>query len=206
MQANSPLVHNSLLAALLHVTSYKFLGIVLEHFVYFIQKLVQLCLQFVALLGLGGDSLNHLVAASRRLLPLLLTFCHSLAASYADPSASRSCAGLSHSCNNLSTCAAVPLSGSIIGTRRSGSEPRSKTSESQLAAAMEPAHFCRHRPRKYARVVVGGLVMAETTASSDSSRSKPHFSYRDRPGRTSWYCRSRAASLWSPQPRPWRSR
>ena len=63
-----------------------------------------------------------------------------------DPSRSSSSAAVVHSSNNLPTWAAVPRSGSIIGTRRSGSAPTSNTSESQLAATMSSGHFCRQRP------------------------------------------------------------
>ena len=53
--------------------------------------------------------------------------------------ASSSSAAVSLSSINLATWSAVPRSGSIIGTRRSGSRPTSNTIESQLAATMSSA-------------------------------------------------------------------
>src|SRR5579872_140649 len=107
------------LASLLDVVADELLGVVLEHLVDLVEEVVDLGLQPFAALGRGG----HLFFGDR-LLPLrgasfLLTFSH-LSFSY-EPSRRSSSAGLSHPSNKVSTCFAVPLSGSIIGTRRSGS-------------------------------------------------------------------------------------
>ena len=64
-------------------------------------------------------------------------------------------------------------------------------------------------PRKYARVVAGGTVIASMTSSSATRRStlpaRTRRSYSDRSGRTSWYCRSSSDSLGSFHSRPSRS-
>ena len=55
-------------------------------------------------------------------------------------------------------CSAVPLRGSIIGTRRNGSAPTSKTRESQLAVTTASGQRARHLPRNQALVPVGGSL------------------------------------------------
>ena len=57
-------------------------------------------------------------------------------------------------------CSAVPFRGSIIGTRRRGSVPMSKTRESQLAVTTASGHRARHLPRNQARVPGGGSLTA----------------------------------------------
>ena len=51
----------------------------------------------------------------------------------------------------------------------------SNTSESQLAATTSFGNFCRQRPRKYARVVVGGSAIADVASSSVTIVSSPTF-------------------------------
>ena len=81
--------------------------------------------------------------------------------------------------------AAVPFSGSIIGTRRSGSSPRSKTNESQLAVTTWSGNCWRHVPRNHARVDRGGSVAAEMAASGVTNSSRPRRLASDRSGRRS---------------------
>src|SRR5439155_17547912 len=121
----------ALLAALLDVGPHEVLGVVLEHLVDLVQQIVQLRLQLLALLRRGrGGLLDDLLFPGGRRLLLLLSLCHGGSGASYEPSRSSSSAGLEHASNNVSTIAAVPLSGSIIGTRRRGSVPRSNTSES----------------------------------------------------------------------------
>src|SRR5579875_1719054 len=161
-----------LLAALLDVAADELLGVLLEHAVDLVQQLVELRLELVALAVGGGDLLDRLLLPGGGLLLHLLSFWHRRH-SPQEPNRSSRSAGLEELSSKSSTWARVPLSGSIIGTRRSGSTPRSNTSESQLAAAIDPAHFWRHRPRKYALVVSGGSVTARSTSAGSSRRSIP---------------------------------
>ena len=60
-----------------------------------------------------------------------------------------SSSAVSHSSSRAPTCALLPRSGSMVGTRWSDSRPgRSKITESHDAAATLSAYFSRHRPRK----------------------------------------------------------
>ena len=67
-------------------------------------------------------------------------------------------------------CSAVPFKGSIIGTRRRGSVPMSKTRESQLAVTTASGQRARHLPRNQARVPGGGSV---TAAVASLGRDEP---------------------------------
>jgi hypothetical protein len=140
-----------LLAALLHVALHEVLGVGLEHVVDLVEQLVELGLDLLAALALGRGFFDGLFPLRRGCLLLLFSLCHVLQpfpAAGQEPSLSSSSAGVVHSSNNVPTWARVPRVGSIIGTRRRGSLPTSKTSESQFAATIEEANFERQRPRK----------------------------------------------------------
>ena len=116
-------------------------------------------------------------------------------------------------------CSAVPFRGSIIGTRRSGSVPMSKTRESQLAVTTASGQRARHLPRNQARVPRRRLGHRH----GHLGRRRPACAARGGgtrscSGRRSWYCRPvrpgagrssrsrggpgrpRAARAWPPSP------
>src|SRR6516162_7247761 len=141
------------LAALLHVRAHKLLGVLVQDLVDLVEQVIELRLDLVGALGpCRRRFLDRLILPGRRRPALLLTFCHCHPSPDGrnHPALSNSSIGLDTPSNKLSTMAAVPLSGSIIGTRcrLSLAGLRSNTIESQLAAAMAGANRCRHRPRK----------------------------------------------------------
>src|SRR5205085_10972909 len=141
---------NCLLSTLLDVVTNEIFRVLFEHFVNFVQQFIELGLDLFALLGRRGRGLfDFFLLALSWLAFLLLSLWHGyLPGTCYDSNAASSSAGVAQSSNNVSTWAAVPLSGSIMGTRRRGSLPRSNTRQSQLAAAMLVAQRCRQRPRK----------------------------------------------------------
>ena len=131
-----------LLAALLDVATYEVLGVGLEDLVDLVEEIVELGLELLATLSGTEPALR----------PLPLRFVRGRGfLSSAARSAIVACSSRTQSLEQLGRCvalvdqathvSAVPRSGSIIGTRRSGSPPMSKTSESQLAATMSSGHF-----------------------------------------------------------------
>src|SRR5436190_13880861 len=192
------------LSALLDVRLHELLGVALEHLVDFVQQIVELGLDLLAALRCCRRLFDNLVVLLRCRLLLLLSLCHRVSSHSTshEPSRSRSSAADEHSSINLPTCASVPRIGSIIGTRRSGSPPMSKTSESQFAATIESPQRCRHLPRKYALVSGGGSDMARSTSSSVHICSSPTRPDRPFSARRSWYWMSIAVSRASSQPSP----
>src|SRR2546429_5065201 len=65
-------------------------------------------------------------------------------------------AAVGDSVRSWRTCASVPRSGSSMKIFFRGPSLRSKITESQLADTISSAYRCRHMPRKYARVSLGG--------------------------------------------------
>src|SRR5689334_4940051 len=199
-QRQSRIGQTGLLPPFLYIALHELLGVRLEHGVDLVEEVVELLLQFLALLGGRGDLGGLLDALLGRRLLLALTLRHSTRSSY-PCSRSTSSAGVPTSSNNGCTCAFVPLSGSIIGMRRNGSEPTSRIRLSQLAATTASGQRARQPPRNQARVVAGATVIAVCTSASSTSRStlpaRTSFSYRERSGRTSWYWRSSSDSLGS---------
>src|SRR5699024_4676056 len=84
--------------------------------------------------------------------------------------AATSSSAVSQESNSCPTCAFVPRSGSRVGIRTNDSRPTSNITESQEAAAIAFEYFSSARPRKYALVSSGGVVIASRTSSSLTSR------------------------------------
>ena len=134
-----------LLAALLDVVAHELLRVLLEDLVDLVEEVVELGLE--PLSRLGGlwrlfevppppDGCSAPAVASAPALPSAI--------SYATLNLVNRSAGEALALSNSSVCSAVPRSGSIIGTRRNGSVPRSNTIESQFALATEDAQRFRH--------------------------------------------------------------
>ena len=195
------------LAALLDVVPDELLGVLLEDLVDLVEQVVELLLDLLAL-ALG--------ASPRRSPP-------------PGPSAPASASALALPCRPYFLCGQP---GHQLGRRCAsvqqfidvgrctserlhhrnppeGSAPRSKTMESQLAATID-------RPSAQAAAPEvgpgGGRRLGDgldDVVLGDQPLDHPGltgFSNSDCSGRTSWYCRSIAASLGSSHSRPWRSR
>ena len=137
----------SSLAALLDVVADELLRVVLEDLVDLVEQVVDLGLQPVASLGGRRRLLLDRGASRGCVVDRFFSSRSAITVPY-EPNRLSSSAGVSHPSKSVSTWRAVPLIGSIIGTRRSGSSPRSNTTESQLAATIADENRSRHRPRK----------------------------------------------------------
>src|SRR4051812_20990235 len=155
----------ALLAPLLHIGPNKFLGVGLEHFVNFIENGIDVFGHFLVPFGdvgvdRGLDLVGLLARARRLLLPAGVPGGHAalrccswlLLARKLPPGCdipghpevfvdqppvivSTSSWAVAEASNSAPTCSRVPRSGSIVGMRTRFSRPRSKTTESQEAAA-----------------------------------------------------------------------
>ena len=156
-----------LLATLLDVVADELLRVVLEDLVDLVEQVVDLGLQPLAALGgrrrLFDRPRPARLGAGRRFCSrsaIYLSLCARVACQAARPGVSHLRAAYRHALR-------VPRSGSIIGTRRNGSSPRSKTIESQLAATIERgAALQALAPEIGPRGRRGGSVTAASTSSS----------------------------------------
>ena len=156
-----------LLAALLDVALHEVLGVGLEHLVDLVEEIVELGLDLLARLGCrGASSTTSLRAVREPACGLALVrpsrFLRQVIRSGPGRTSGTGYTSYPGRCRQLlnrsSSSAAVlhsrtarhvglgPRSGSIIGTRRSGSAPMSNTSESQLAATMSSGQRAGTRP------------------------------------------------------------